>query len=295
MQINTNTKQLDLQEYKLILHPIEFSGTESDKEVVVKVIEKIAKDLKLNFAQSEEKPKHRTVWYIDTDEHDFYKKNNFTVRVKEKEKDNGKFEYDVTFKIRTPEKDKTLRYDLEPNSSQAEFKIEERNIYEEDVILTGGSQFSLSTELEFKEDKYQAKFNDATCADISSLFPKLKLDVLEDKTLTYVNRIKVQETTYELGELLFEDNIKANMEFSIWCLEDDPKKLAKIKPVIGEFDIDVSLKDSNVNNNHTENPFNGPSIEVIKSLYKKIQYESIVNPKGTTKTQFFYNYTILVT
>src|SRR5688500_18046319 len=181
MQINTNTKQLDLQEYKLILHPIEFSGTESDKEVVVKVIEKIAKDLKLNFAQSEEKPKHRTVWYIDTDEHDFYKKNNFTVRVKENEKDNGKYEYDVTFKIRMPEKDKTLRYDLEPNSSQAEFKIEERNIYEDDVILTGGSQFSLSTELEFKEDKYQAKFNDATCADISSLFPKLKLDVLEDK------------------------------------------------------------------------------------------------------------------
>jgi hypothetical protein len=295
MQINTNTKQLDFQEYKIIMDPTGFSGTKSDKEVMVKVTEKIAKDLKMNFAQIEEKPKHRTVWYLDTDEHDFYKKNNFTIRVKEKEKDNGKFEYDVTFKIRTPEIDKTLTYDLQPISPQDEFKIEgEVNIYEEDIILTG-SQFSLSTELEFKKDKYQERFNDATCADILSLFPKLELNVLNDKTLTNVNGLKVQETTYGLGELSFEDNIKADVEFSVWCLEADQKNLEEMKPVIGEFDIDVSLKSANANNNHTENPFNGLSIEVIESLYKKMQSESIVSPRETTKTKFFYNNNTVVT
>jgi hypothetical protein len=290
MQKQTNIKQIDSQEYKLILDPMKFSGSESDKEVVVKVIEKITEDLKLNFVQSEGKPKKRTVWYKDTSEHDFYKNNNFTVRVKKKEKDNGKYEYDATFKIRTPEKDKTLSYDLEPISPQEEFKIEEKNIFEEDIISKGGSQFSLSTELEFKEDKYQARFKDAICLDVLSLFPNLKLDVLDDEMLINVNGLEVQETTYEIGELLFEDNIEAKIEFSIWCVEDNLKKLKQMKPVIGEFDIDVSLKNSDANNNHTENPFSGPSIGVIEDFYKEMQSDSIVNPDGTTKAKFIYNY-----
>ena len=90
------------------------SGTESDKETVFGVIEKIVKDLRLSLKQSEEKPKKKTVWYLDTNEHDFYKNNDFTVREKEKEKEKEKFEYDVTFKIRTSEIDKTLSYDLGP-------------------------------------------------------------------------------------------------------------------------------------------------------------------------------------
>lgn len=99
------------------------SGTESDKETVVGVIEKIVKELRLSLKQCEEKPKKKIVWYLDTSEHDFYKNNDFTVRVKEKEKENEKekFEYDVTFKIRTSEKDKTLSYDLGLIPSQDEF------------------------------------------------------------------------------------------------------------------------------------------------------------------------------
>jgi hypothetical protein len=289
MQINTNAKQFDFQEYKLILDPTELSGTESDKELVVKVIEKIAKDLKLNFVQSEEKPKQRTVWYLDTDEHDFYKKNNFTVRIKQKEKDNGKLEYDVTFKIRTPEKDKTLTNDLEPITPQDEFKIEgEANTYEEDIISKGGSQFSLSTELEFKKDKYESRFNDATCADVLSIFPKLKLDVLENKVLSNVNGIKVQETSYEIGDLLFEDLTKAKIEFSIWCMLDDSKNPTEIVPVIGEFDIDVSLKNLSTDNDQSKS--SESSIKEIEALYKKMQSESIVDINGTTKTEFIYNY-----
>ncbi len=253
MQINTNVKQLDSREYKLILNPTEFSGTGSDKVIIVGVLEKIINELNLTLKQSKEKPKQRTVWYLDTNEHDFYENNDFIVRIKEKEKDNGKFEYDTTFKVRTPGKDKTLRYDLDPKSPQEEFKVEEENKYEEDVISQLGSQFSLSTELEFKEDKYKSRFNDATCAHILSLFPKLKLDVLKDKTLSHVNGLKVIETSYELGELLFKDKAKAKIEFSIWCLADNSKKLAVAGPVIGEFDIDVPLKNPEIDNNDKEN------------------------------------------
>ncbi|KAA2283531.1 hypothetical protein [Candidatus Nitrosocosmicus sp. SS] len=290
MQINANIKQLDSKEYKLILDSTRFPVSESHNEVIAKVIEKATNDLKLKFIPSYGKPKERTVWYLDTVEHDFYKNNSFTVRVKKKKKDNGKFEHDVTFKIRTLDKDKTLSYNLQPNSPQEEFKIEEKNIFEEDIISEYGSQFSLSTELEFKEDKYLARFKDAICEDVLSIFPSIKLDVLGDKTLTNVNGLKVQEITYELGEILFEDNIQAKMELSIWYLESDLKKIAEMKPIIEEFDIEVSLKNSDINNNNTENPFSGPSIEVIEDLYKKIQCESIVNLNGTTKTKFIYNY-----
>ena len=120
---------------------------------------------------------------------------------------------------------------------------------------------------------------------------------MKDKSLTKVNGIRVQETNYELGELLFEDKIKAKIEFSIWCLVlvDESNKLTVTEPRIGEFDIDFPLKSSETDNNDKENLSRDPSIKEIETLYKKMQSESIVDLKGTTKTKFFYNYNKLET
>jgi hypothetical protein len=98
------------------------------------------------------------------------------------------------------------------------------------------------------------------------------------------------ETSYELGELLFEDKSIAKIECSIWCLADSSKKLTVTEPVIGEFDIDVSLKNVETDNNDKENQSNSPSIMRIETFYKKMQSESIVDPNGTTKTKFVYDY-----
>lgn len=288
MQINTNIRQLDLKEYKLILNTTSFSGTGSDKEILVDTIKKIINEMNLDLKQSEEKPKQKNVWYFDTNEHDFYKNNNFTVRVKETKKDNGKYVYDVTFKVRTTNQDKTLSYDLEPKLPQEEFKIEEQK-FEEDIISQLGSQFALSTELEFKKDKYENRFNKTTTtADVLALFPNLKLNVMDNKILSHVNGVKVQETSYEIGELLFEDMSIAKIEFSIWNMLDDSEKPTETVPVIGEFDIDVSLNNSDTGNDQTKT--SNPSLKEIEALYKKMQSECIVDINGTTKTKFIYTY-----
>ncbi|MDR4492411.1 MAG: hypothetical protein R2685_16200 [Candidatus Nitrosocosmicus sp.] len=284
MQLNTNIKQLDSREYKLILAHTKFLGTNKDKDLVTTVFEDCIDKLDLTFNKSTKEPKIKTVWYLDTDKHDLHDRNDFVIRVKESKKDNDKVECDVTFKVRTFDKNKTSQYDLYEIKDKGNYKIEEQK-FEEDIISQLGSKFSISTEFEFKEKEYREKFEGATCADVLAIFPNLKLDVLGFNLLSEVNGIRVKETKYKLGELLSGTTKKAEVEFCTWSLLDDSPR-----PIIGEFDIDVNAKDLIPNDNDKVNPFSDPVIEKIDSLYAKIQEHDIIDKHGTTKTQFIYNY-----
>lgn len=76
---------------------------------------------------------------------------------------------------------------------------------------------------------------------------------------------------------------------------NESNKFTVTEPRIGEFDIDLPLKNLEADNNYKENSFSDPLIKEIEDLYKKMQSESIVNTEGTTKTQFIYNYKKLET
>ena len=74
MQLNAKDKQLNAREYKPILNPNKFAGTDSDKDIVTGIIEnQIDKQNNIGFRKSNEK-KVKNVWYMDTDGQELHKK-----------------------------------------------------------------------------------------------------------------------------------------------------------------------------------------------------------------------------
>ena len=101
-------------------------------------------------------------------------------------------------------------YDLFNINQQQGFEIEEQK-FEEDLLSNSASKYSISTELEYKNNPDLKTWN-----DVLSIFPKLKLHVSKDTPLMKVNDdiLKIKETTFKLGELLFEGvkKLKLNLE-----------------------------------------------------------------------------------
>ena len=134
-----------------------------------------------------------------------------------KEKISDHINYDVAFKVRDEDKELVKNYDLFKVNKQQDFKIEEQK-FEEDLLSNSTSKFSITTELEYENSPDLKSWN-----DILAIFPNLKLDVSKDTPLSKVNDniLKIKETTFKLGELLFEGVKKAEVEFSLWYnLED---------------------------------------------------------------------------
>ena len=134
-----------------------------------------------------------------------------------KEKISDHINYDVAFKVRDEDKELVKNYDLFKVNKQQDFKIEEQK-FEEDLLSNSTSKFSITTELEYENSPDLKSWN-----DILAIFPNLKLDVSKDTPLSKVNDdiLKIKETTIKLGELLFEEVKKAEVEFSLWYnLED---------------------------------------------------------------------------
>jgi hypothetical protein len=288
MQLDTNVGQLDSREYKLILDASQLTGTDKDRDEIMSVLEGQIDKQKITLKKPEEK-KVKTVWYLDTDSHELYRNNNFTIRSKVKPGENKK--YDVTFKARHKDKNLVKSYDLQNINQQPSYKIEEQK-FEEDIILQSdsklsmASKFSTSTELEYKDYPDLKTWN-----DVLSIFPKLKfpnpkLDVSKDTPLTIVNGLQFEETNYKSGEILFDGVKKAEVGFSVWLSKNDNKL------VIGEFDMDVNVRDLVNNDKSVDDVFNDPVISEIDKLYKKMQmhYPSIIDKTNTTKTEYVYNY-----
>ena len=198
-----------------------------------------------------------------------------------KEKISDHINYDVAFKVRDEDKELVKNYDLFKVNKQQDFKIEEQK-FEEDLLSNSTSKFSITTELEYENSPDLKSWN-----DILAIFPNLKLDVSKDTPLSKVNDdiLKIKETTIKLGELLFEEVKKAEVEFSLWYnLENE------CIPVISEFDIDVNTKDLTSNSQKGNDIFDNPVIVEIDNLYKNLQNNFAVDKNNTTKTEYFYNY-----
>jgi len=65
-----------------------------------------------------------------------------------------------------------------------------------------------------------------------------------DTPLKEVNGLEFNETNYKSGEILSDGVKKAEVGFSVWSLSSkDGIPTNDNIPVIGEFDIDVDVKD----------------------------------------------------
>jgi hypothetical protein len=96
---------LELREYKLILDATQLTGTNADLDLILKVLENQLDNRQLIFKKSVDEPKVKKVWFLDNKNHELYRKNRFIIRIKENTKDNNRVEYDITFKVRTPNKE----------------------------------------------------------------------------------------------------------------------------------------------------------------------------------------------
>lgn len=283
MQINTNSHQLDSLEYKLILNPNEFSGSNLNKDRT-KVLEKIIpliENLDLRFEESFNDPKVKNVWYLDTKNHELYKKNNFIIRLKKKT--TGNINYDVTFKSRHDDKLSTLNLDLKTINKGSIFKVEEQK-FEEDILYGSSKKYSYSTELEYKTKPPIKTWN-----DITTIFPNLNIKIpLEDLLLT-VSNLVIVETSHDLGKIVYKDSKRAELEFSIWCVLQEDK--ITLPPVTGEFDIDVRAENLEEQKQEGVVDFANSFVENINTLFQKLQKDVIVNTNFRTKTEYVYNYT----
>ena len=205
MQLNTKIKQIEFREYKLVFNASQFTGTDKDIDKILGVLESQLKNQELTFEKSSDDPKLKKVWYLDNHKHELYQKNNFITRVKENQKEKGKVEYDVTFKIRTIEKEMLSSYDLFTLNPLFLSKKEEQK-FEEDIVSDSTSRFSISTELEYENDPALRTWN-----AVLTVFPNLVLDGIRDNQLVRVNGLEVEETAYKLGKILFEGVKKAEV------------------------------------------------------------------------------------
>jgi len=283
MQINTNLHQLDSLEYKLILNPKEFSGSDvnKDRTKVLETIVPLVENLNLKFEESFKDPKVKNVWYLDTKNHDLYKENNFIIRLKKKA--TGNTNYDITFKSRHDDKLSTLNHDLKTISKGSIFKVEKQK-FEEDILYGSFKKYSFSTELEYKTKPPIKTWN-----DITTIFFFFFIQIpLEDLLLT-VNNLILVETSHDLGKIVFKDNKMAELEFSIWCVLQ--KDEITSPPVIGEFDIDVRGENLEEQKQEGVVDFANSLVENINTLFQKLQKDVIVNTNLRTKTEYVYYYT----
>ena len=117
------------------------------------------------------------------------------------------------------------------------------------------------------------------------IFPNLTLSNIKDNELFYVNGLRVKETSYKLGKILFQGVKKAGLGYSIWINPVKDKS-----PIIREFDIDIRLDDLSSNDQTINDKFSNPSTIQINELFKSLQGHPLIDKVNTTKTAYVYKY-----
>ena len=272
--------QLASREYKLILKANNFTDKEKGRKEIIDMLKNHFEKNKGKFTAIDKKAEKKKVGYLDTQTHDLNKRYNFLLWIREEYDEGGKIKgYDITFKNRNSNKTEAASFDLSGFQENSNFKFEEHK-FEEDIITPFESKFSISTK--FKSKEYP-KLD--TYKNITDIFPNLNLDILENERLLKVNRVKVNEFSYDLGNIEYHDAMDGGMQLGIWY---DSSKL----PIIAEFDIDVKAKDLTNSDEIQSNEFPPSKIHEINEFYMVLQGEKSIVDLDTskTKTQYVYDF-----
>jgi hypothetical protein len=189
-------------------------------------------------------------------------------------------EYDVTFKVRTSKKETLHSYDLYTLNPDLPYKLEEQK-FEEDIVSNFTSKFSVSTDSEFRNN-----LSIETLEDVLTIFPNLTLRNIKDSKLVSVNNLVVEETSFKLGKIFYQDIKKAEVGFNVWTNPSKGKS-----PLLGEFDIDINVDDLFSNNKNSNDKLSDPVVGAINRLYKTLRDNSLINKDNITKTEYVYQYT----
>lgn len=272
MHKRPNKKQLDSREYKIILKASNFTNEEKGRKKIIKALNNHFEKQNGKFKVDDKKAEKQKVWYLDTETHDLHAKYNFLLRIREEYDENDNIKgYDITFKNRNSNKTEAASYDLSGFQSL-------KNKFEEDILTPFESKFSVSTK--FKSKGYP-DLNEYK--NITDIFPNLNLNISENARLIKVNGVMVNEISYDLGSIEYQDAMDGFMQLGIWYDSDK-------SPIIAEFDIDVEAKDLTDSNNFEEFP---PSkISQINNFYMAFQTEGGIVDLDTskTKTQYVYDF-----
>lgn len=271
-------KPLDSRELKLILDPKRFQDLNNGIDKFQQIVKSEIDSLGGTFdEENDAKMKHRTTWYLDTEDFQL-KSKNFFFRIREE--DGDKKEYDVTLKCRHEDRYISASYDLtSPIKKNYEIK------FEEDIIAPYVSKFSISAKY---KDKEKPEIYDVS--DLKLIFPDLNNHGLKDGKLKKVNGFEAKEISCKIGKILFDENSEDNQiktDLNFWYLPNDERI-----PLIVEFTFDYNAKKREKDTDKLlieEFPLS--LVQNTYKFYHGLQDRRIVDLKSSkTKTCFAYDY-----
>lgn len=272
MQIQPNKWISLAKEYKIIMNNKMFDNENEGLNNLLLKLKKQATGSQFEIQPLEVEWERKAVWYIDTSAFDFYQNNDFIVKIEKDEKKNGNFEYDVTFKIRSPDMSTVDLIDISDPMTSHEFKFKSSKI-EEDITSVFKKLYSVSAKLEYETVPKLEKFG-----DIVAIYPNLHFPISPTEKLFKVNDFVAEELSCDFAKIVSNDKVIADLQLSIW------NSLVKEHGLlVCEFDFDVKPKELSLDQ--------GDLLNVIGKLdqfYKDFQTLNSIDPDNKTKTQYVY-------
>jgi len=283
LQINPINKFLTSREYKIMLNNDLFKDRDEGIKKITSIIKSQVESQNGTFTPVIPEEKFKTVWYLDTKNHDLYenKNNGLLIRVKE---NHSKSEYKVEFKIRNSSKAKAASYDLSNPVKNPIYDFKKKQYkFEEDIKTPFDNIFSVSSVFEYMQEPDLHSYR-----DIESIYPSIALEIPDkNESLVKVNGFEAIEFNPDIGQIYFPNGKSAEIQLSLWYLP-----VERSIPCIVEFDIGVEAeKPSNNENDDKFEEFPQSKVLEIDHLYEKLQDKTIgiANLESSkTKTQFVY-------
>ncbi|MDJ0731978.1 MAG: hypothetical protein QNJ33_18535 [Crocosphaera sp.] len=249
------------REYKLILVPNNFNGTNPDDAVndywsELKMLVE-AEPININMKGSLTLSKNRTVKFYDTPGTCQLRKKDLVFRERVENENR-----EVVLKFRSP--DRYIASSLPINSDDTKF--------EEDISKPFCSKFSYSAGKTITANQNLSKID-----NIMSLYPELeKYQFALDEPIKEVNGLTISEKVYKGGKVDL-GNKKSKFSLTLWY--DSP---SSTEPKIAE--ISFTYKDS-------EEDYSGEIASRAKQVFEAMQgMSNWVSEKSPTKTSFVYEY-----
>jgi hypothetical protein len=282
------------REYKLLLNTERFRDRQVGADLFWKLIEFLVENQGNEIIPAGDDPdkdeeKERTTWYLDTPGFEL-RKNNVTLRVREREKSNKRFK--ITLKFRAPD-----RYSAAGRDVSCEEDVEDDDIkFEEDVVPPFVSKFAYSVSFKAKE---LPKLEDM--GDVLKLFPGLEDYNIREKTpirkvngfqahevVHYVGKLKLDKMPVALGalEAMAMPRFVVKASLSHWFLRPDQNDY----PLVTEFSFGFD-SDADPESDRLE-MFPPTVVAGANRLFRDLQNQAgWLAQFGTTKTAYVFDIT----